>query len=135
MEQFLAVRRARLSESEPIIQKALNAKERIQAKVILNPLKEDHKPQWDQMVQEVALEGLRAKFNNNRHLADYLCDTKPLLLGEASQDKTWGIGMSLEEDGVLDNSKWYEGGNLLGHSLMTVRDEIMEERNNRYQTA
>lgn len=134
VKQYLAVHRAKLSGDENIIQKALNANQPIEAKVILNSLQEDHKQEWQQMVPELALEGLRAKFMNNRQLANYLCDTKPLLLGEASRDKTWGIGRTLEEEDVLDHSKWLKEGNLLGRTLMKVRDELLAERDTQQQT-
>lgn len=130
MEHFLAVKRARLSGIKTTIDKALATKDPTEAKVILNSLQDDHKDEWKHMIADLAMEGLRAKFTSNRELANYLCDTEPLLLGEASRDKTWGIGLSLEDEGVLDQSKWYENGNLLGRSLMKIRRELLTERIN-----
>lgn len=129
VEHYLAFKRATLSRDEDTIQKALHAKQPIQAKVILNSLRDDHKQEWKQMVPEIALQGVRAKFETNKELADYLCDTEPLLLGEASKDKIWGIGFSLEDKEALDNSKWQQNGNLLGRTLMKVRGELLEKRN------
>lgn len=134
VEQFLAFKRAELSGNDNIIQKALDATQPIEAKVILNTLKEDHIQEWKQIIPGVAMEGLWAKFTNNKVLADYLCDTEPLILGEASRDKAWGIGMTLEEKDVLDQSKWLKEGNLLGRTLMKVREELLAERNINQQT-
>lgn len=129
VEQYLAVKRAQLSGDENIIHNARNAKQPIEAKIILNSLREDHTNEWNQMVPDIALEGLRAKFKSNDDLANYLCDTEPLILGEASRDKTWGIGLTLDEKDVLDNSKWQKQGNLLGRTLMKIRGELLAERN------
>lgn len=133
VEHFLAVKRATLSGDAATIQKAISATKPIEAKVILNSLKHDHKQEWEQMVHDVAIQGIRAKFFNNQYLADYLCDTAPLILGEASKDATWGIGLTLEDNDVLDNSKWLKNGNLLGRTLMQIRDELWAERNSSQQ--
>ena len=38
-------------------------------------------------------------------------------------DTRWGIGLSAEDDRVLDESQW-QGENLLGKVLMQVRQEL-----------
>lgn len=128
MEQLLALRRAELSGDQDLIEKAKNASEPVQAKHILNALKENHQQEWDQRVEKVALEGLRAKVRQNRHIRDYLCDTKHLILGEASKNARWGIGMDLSDPDVLDHTKWSQTGNLLGRLLMEVRQECLKEK-------
>ena len=39
------------------------------------------------------------------------------------KDTRWGIGLSAEDDRVLDESQW-QGENLLGKVLMQVRQEL-----------
>lgn len=128
MEHFLAVRRAELSGDRNMIRKAKNVQDPIQAKHILNALKNDHQQEWNHGLEELALEGLRAKFGQNQHLNDYLYSTKHLILGEASTNARWGIGMELTHPEVLDHTKWLQSGNLLGRSLMTIRAEIIHRR-------
>lgn len=128
MEQFLALRRAELSANLDLVEKAKNATEPVQAKYILNALRENHQQEWDQQVEKTALEGLKAKFSQNILLQDYLCGTKGLTLGEASKNARWGIGMDLSDPEVLDHTKWSQTGNLLGRLLMKVRDECLQER-------
>lgn len=128
MEQFLAVRRAELSGNKDLIDKAYKAEDPVIAKHVLNALKGNHQQDWEQQVEEIALEGLRAKFGQNRQLRDYLCSTKQLILGEASRNTCWGIGMELSDPDVLDHSKWLESGNLLGRSLMKVRSELLQTK-------
>lgn len=128
MEQFLAVRKAELSGIEDMIEKARRATDPIKAKFMLNTLKQDHQQEWDQQVEKVTLEGLRAKFGQNPSLQEYLYSTRHLTLGEASNNPRWGIGMDISDPEVLDYSKWSKTGNLLGRCLMLVREEIVSKR-------
>lgn len=124
VEQFLAFRKAELSGKDMWIDKASKARDPVQAKFILNQLKNDHVEEWDQRVEEIATEGLRAKFQQNKSLREFLCSTNNLLLGEASKNPRWGIGLELSDENVLDHTKWSTTGNLLGRTLMKVRGEL-----------
>lgn len=79
------------------------------------------------MVEDVTLEGLRAKFGQNSQLKEYLLNTHNLYIGEASTNPRWGIGMELLDDNALDHTKWSPEGNLLGRSLMKVREELAQQ--------
>lgn len=127
VEQFLALRRAQLSGKQSYIFRALRAKDPVVAKSILNDLKKDHPEEWNKQVQATAEEGVRAKFLQNPRLKQYLIDTSPRQLGEASQNSRWGIGMTLEDPNVLDISKWSKTGNLLGRTLMKIRAELIQD--------
>lgn len=131
MEHFLAFKRAKLSKKEEIIERALKARDPVEAKSILNFLREDNVKEWESIRQNVALMGLRAKFHQNLHLANSLRDTSGRRLGEASKNPCWGIGLTLEDPQALDTSKWNEAGNLLGRSLMQIRTEINGSINKR----
>lgn len=124
MEQYLAFQRAILSEKQSVIRKARQARDPLQAKYILNLLREDHADEWNGLVEEVTLEGLRAKFEQNTTLKTFLDDTGNLQIGEASDNPRWGIGMTLSDEDVLDHTKWNGDGNLLGRSLMKIREEL-----------
>lgn len=130
MEQFLAFRRAQLSEQQTLIQRASQAIDPVQAKYILSALREDNTQRWEEMVESVVMEGLEAKFRQNSSMRQYLCSTSPLTLGEASTNPRWGIGMLIDDKNILDLSKWSETGNLLGRSLMKLRSSLIEEDNN-----
>ncbi len=50
--------------------------------------------------------------------------TKTAILAEcAIKDRIWGIGMSMQNPNRFDRTKW-QGKNLLGYTLMMVRDGI-----------
>jgi len=68
-----------------------------------------------------------AKFNQNEDLKQQLLATGDKTLVEASPyDTIWGIGLGMDNDDILDESKW-RGMNLLGKALMVVRRTIKEE--------
>lgn len=129
MEHFLAVKRAELSGRQDLIERALKAQDAAQAKYILNALHGDHQEQWDEQIEQLANEGLRAKFTQNADLQDFLCSTRNLILGEASTNTRWGIGMDLQNPEVLNPSKWSETGKLLGRALMKLRQELHQKKN------
>lgn len=128
MEHFLATRRAELSGKEAFIKRAQDIKDPVQAKHILNALHGDHQQEWDQKLEETALEGLRAKFSQNRALRDHLCRTGKRTLGEASTNARWGTGIDINNEEALDQTKWSLEGNLLGRSLMTLREEFTPKK-------
>lgn len=130
MEHYLAVKKASLTGNEAMINRAYKVSDPVQAKHVLNDLKGNQEiaKEWDNMVETVALEGLRAKFSQNKTLQDKLRKTKSLLLGEASTNLRWGIGMDLNNPDVLSEEKWSSTGNLLGRTLMQVRQELFDQQ-------
>ena len=71
----------------------------------------------------VVYNGLCAKFQNSE-LKSKLKATGDAVLAEgAVRDCIWGIGLSMTDPKRLEMEKW-RGQNLLGFSLMMVRDEI-----------
>lgn len=126
MEHYLAHQRALVSGDPDLIQRALHAADPLEAKSILNLLKRQQPQEWEDKVEKVLLQGLREKFGQNPRLLQYLKDTQHLTLGEASRDPKWAVGMSLEDEDVLDVSKWLPTGNLLGRTLTRVRTEFLQ---------
>lgn len=125
VEHYLAHKRALLSGQQSIIQRALNLKDPTEAKGILNSLKKDHTREWAENRATWATEAVRAKFLQNPDLATSLCATEGKQLGEASRNPVWAIGKDLDDPEALDISKWSSSGNLLGKTIMAVREEIL----------
>lgn len=79
---------------------------------------------WDKVKFSIVYRGNVLKFNQNTDLLIKLFDTGNTILVEASPyDKVWGIGMSEDNLDTLDMNKW-EGENLLGKALTSVRDYL-----------
>lgn len=124
MEQYLAFKKAELSQQPHLIERSLKAEDPVEAKSILTSLRYDHEQEWHSIRENVATEGLRQKFTQNPKLADYLISTQNRRIGEASRNPIWGIGMTLDDENVLDTARWKETGNLLGELLMKIRNEL-----------
>lgn len=72
------------------------------------------KPNWDEIKIEAMYKVLFAKFEQNDQLCHLLADTFPKYLEETNwwNDKFWGVCGG-------------EGLNMLGHTLMRVRQDLM----------
>ncbi|KAL7750582.1 hypothetical protein RI367_003923 [Sorochytrium milnesiophthora] len=76
----------------------------------------------------IMTEALQAKFGQNAELRDLLLGTNDATLVEASpSDRIWGVGLGVNDKRVQDPTQW-RGSNLLGESLMAVRNELTQAR-------
>ena len=73
--------------------------------------------------KELALPVLKEKFRQNPKALSYLLATDDDVLGEASTDIFWGIGLRLENPNVHDQNMW-SGKNVMGDILMKVWAEL-----------
>ncbi|MCD7839369.1 MAG: NADAR family protein [Erysipelotrichaceae bacterium] len=79
---------------------------------------------WNGIRQLIVYKGLMEKFLQNDDLKIKLLGTDDAILAEcAVNDKIWGIGLSMTDFNRLDKAKW-KGQNLLGYTLMMVRNEL-----------
>lgn len=79
---------------------------------------------WSEVREKIVFDGLMAKFSQNYHLKQQLLNTSDCILVEcAVNDKIWGIGLSMKDPNRFDMAKW-RGQNLLGYTLMKVREEL-----------
>lgn len=82
---------------------------------------------WNGVRQIIVYRGLLEKFRQNEDLKRQLLATHPHILAEcAALDKIWAIGLSIKDEYRLEPDFW-EGQNLLGFTLMQVRDQLMKE--------
>jgi len=79
---------------------------------------------WNTLRCEMMYNACLEKFAQNEDLKKELLATSNRILIEASPyDKIWGIGMGENEAGIEDEKNW-KGLNLLGQTLMKVRDRL-----------
>ena len=78
---------------------------------------------WTSEANTITYKAIKAKFEQNPSLRQYLLASDQKELGEASQDPVWGIGSSLRNPHSLDCNTW-TGKNLLGKLLMKARHEL-----------
>lgn len=80
---------------------------------------------WSGIRQIVVYEGLLKKFLQNQDLKKRLLGTGSDILAEcAVKDRVWGIGLSMSNPDRFEREKW-KGQNLLGYTLMMVRDKLL----------
>ena len=83
---------------------------------------------WHGMRQMVLYKGLMAKFSQNDGLKEQLLATEDAYLVEcARSDRIWACGVGLYDSEKTDSSNW-RGSNILGFTLMQVREQLREER-------
>lgn len=79
---------------------------------------------WDRCKEEVVYHANLAKFSQNEKALKYLLSTGNKILAEASPyDTIWGIGLEASDFNSTKPDRW-PGQNLLGKTLMRVRDEL-----------
>ena len=79
---------------------------------------------WKAIRVQILRRGIRAKFQQNpRLLCDLLATGNALLAECAPRDLVWGIGIDMEDSRSGDPKEW-KGRNLLGRTLMRVREDL-----------
>ena len=121
-EQFIQQKKAEHLGYDGIAQKVLATDEPIKQKAITRAIQADTKT-WQTEARVQILPAIREKFLQNPELQTYLLETGEKILGEATRNDFWGIGLSLDHPQVLDHNQW-KGKNVLGEILMSVRAEI-----------
>jgi len=81
---------------------------------------------WAELREEVMFQACYAKFSQNPELKKLLLETGDRVLVEAREDPVWGIGIPLHSNRIHNETQW-EGENLLGKTLMKVRDKLRNQ--------
>lgn len=124
MEQFMMYRKAICFGNEAIAKEILASKNVAYIKKLGRLVANYNENIWNGLRQLIVYEGLRAKFTQNYFLKQKLLDTQDAMLAEcAVKDRIWGIGLSVNDPMRFDINAW-KGKNLLGYSLMMVRDNL-----------
>ncbi len=124
MEQYMMYKKATCFNDEDIAKQILEEKDVAKIKELGRLVSgyDDHV--WNGVRQIIIYEGLLAKFSQNESLKSKLLDTESSTLAEcAVKDRIWGIGLSMTDPKRLILSEW-KGQNLLGYTLMMVRDRL-----------
>ena len=124
MEQYMMYKKAILFEDAEIASQILKTDDVVLIKELGRKVSNYNDTVWNGMRQVVIYKGLLEKFRQNDDLKKSLLDTGDNMLAEcAVKDCVWGIGLSMTDNNRKDINAW-RGQNLLGFSLMLVRDEL-----------
>ena len=121
-EQWMMYQKAKTFGDEETAKKILASTSPSEIKGLGRKVKNYNDTVWNGVRQIVVFEGLKAKFGQNEDLKKQLLATGDDILVECNPtDSIWAIHMSEDDPRVQDISKW-QGQNLLGFTLMLVRD-------------
>ena len=124
MEQFMMYKKAIRFQDIEKAQQILSTNDVALIKEYGRQVKGYNDSIWCGIRQMVVYQGLLAKFSQNNILCNKLLQTHNDILAEcAVKDRVWGIGLSMNDPERLDLAKW-RGQNLLGYTLMMVREEL-----------
>ena len=124
LEQFMMYHKAICFKDTKSADKILSTEDVAQIKALGRLVSGYDDNYWNGVRQIVVYEGLLAKFLQNAELKKMLKDTGNAILAEcAVKDCIWGIGLSMHDPDRFDKEKW-RGQNLLGYTLMKVRDKL-----------
>lgn len=127
-EQYFMWRKAMEFKDEETAKKILEAETPKEAKKLGRKVKGFDDSVWDKKKYDVMFTANVHKYHQNPPLAvwliDHMFDNKQFV--EASPyDKIWGIGMSMDAEGVDDEANW-KGQNLLGRVLNSIRNNFLK---------
>lgn len=124
MEQYMMYQKAICFEDKNIATQILLTNDVSQIKALGRMVSGYDDNYWNGIRQIVVYKGLLAKFAQNDNLKELLKGTEEAILAEcAVKDKIWGIGLSMKDADRLNRTKW-KGQNLLGYTLMMVREQL-----------
>ena len=124
MEQYMMYRKAVCFGDVKVAEQILATEDVAEIKALGRLVSGYDESLWNGVRQIVVYEGLLAKFSQSPDLRKQLKETGSAVLAEcAVKDRIWGIGLSMHDPDRLDQVKW-KGQNLLGYTLMMVRDRL-----------
>lgn len=125
MEQYMMYSKAILFNDREVASQIMNTTDVEMIKALGRKVSGYNDSVWNGMRQVIIYKGLLEKFKQNDSLKKLLIDTGDAVLAEcAVQDQIWGIGISMKDENRFNPDKW-RGQNLLGYTLMLVRDEML----------
>lgn len=133
-EHWMMAQKALLFGDKVIFEKIIKSKSPGEAKELGRQVKNFEEDIWNKHRLDIVVNGNLHKFGQDSNLKAFLLSTKDRVLVEASPvDNIWGIGLSADNKD-RENPRLWKGINLLGFSLMTVRDILMKNvKINSYQ--
>ena len=124
MEQYMMYSKAMLFKDVEIANKILKTDDVREIKALGREVRNFSEGIWVSARESIIINGLYAKFTQNKNLGLKLISTGNEILAEcAVKDKIWGIGLSMKDERRFDVNQW-RGMNLLGKCLMVVRSQI-----------
>lgn len=128
VEQYMTYCKAIMFGDAAVRNRILSTSDMAEIKQLGRSVRNYNDKLWRGQSQLIVYQGLLAKFAQNDDLRVKLLNTGTSILAEcAVTDKIWGIGLSMDDDRRFLIDQW-QGSNMLGFSLMQVRNMLQEMR-------
>lgn len=126
-EQYMMYQKAMIFGDTEIAEKILASNSPSEVKSYGRKVRNYNDTVWNGLRQIVVYDGLMAKFSQNENLKKQLLETGDDILVECNpMDNIWAVHLNEDDPKVQDISTW-EGQNLLGFTLMRVRENLRNE--------
>ena len=123
-EHYMMAEKARLFGDLENAEKVMSVENPSKAKSIGREVRNFDRTHWEEHRIGIVKRANFEKFEQNTNLKEFLINTGNRVLVEASPiDRIWGIGLDENHRDVEIPQNW-RGTNLLGFTLMDVRDEL-----------
>ena len=84
------------------------------------------KEKWKKHEEQIMIDAVVHKFSQNDKLMECLFNTGELHLGQMSNNRRYGTGMTIDSDDALNKERW-TGENRGGEALMAARDILRSQ--------
>ena len=118
--------KARCFDDQHALRRILDSDSPVVQKAIGRDISGFNQRTWHEEVEEAIYPGLLKKFQNVTEAKEALLKTGNRALGEATKESPWGVGKTLADPDVLDQSKWTDD-NLIGRVLTKIRETLKRE--------
>lgn len=123
-EQFIAAQKAILFGDYEMYNEILLEHDAEEIRSLSGEIMNCDEAVWKKLRPRMLRRGVRAKFQQNPELLEWLLSTGNTLLVECSPDDTeLGIGLDINDTGIQEPHKW-RGENQLGTALMQARADL-----------
>lgn len=127
MEQYMMHQKALIFNDNNTAEQIMNTTNVKDIKALGRSIVNYNDTIWNGVRQVIVYKGLLEKFRQNSKLKEQLLSTGNDILAEcAVRDVIWGIGLSMSDSKRYEMNSW-RGQNLLGFSLMLVRENLKNE--------
>lgn len=119
-EQMIQAEKAALFKDNISLERIMKTRCPYRIKAIGNGIRNFDKTVWGRESKQIATRAVKAKFLQNKTLANLLRSTGSVDIVESSKDSHWGTGLYLRDSKALDTSAWHTKG-LMSEILSEVR--------------
>lgn len=123
-EQYMMANKAKVFGDFDILGEIMEAESPRLQKSLGRKVKNFDEIEWNKYNEQIVVRGNFHKFTQNKNLRNFMIGTEDKILVEGAwYDHIWGVGLAWNDPMILDEKNW-NGKNLLGKSLMIVREKL-----------